>query len=125
MPRSRYRFVGEDTPYFMTMTVNHWLPQQLLAPDASAGRLRRRPARCHPGSHQRRQRHDSPGLDPDAPARTVSRLSRAPLSVAEPLGGGSSTCRAVPVLLEGLDDCRFAPNGLIALTLLRKHYAAR
>ena len=26
MPRSRYRFVGEDAPYFMTMTVNHWLP---------------------------------------------------------------------------------------------------
>ena len=26
MPRSRYRFVGNDAPYFMTMTVNHWLP---------------------------------------------------------------------------------------------------
>jgi REP element-mobilizing transposase RayT len=26
MPRSRYRFVGDDAPYFMTMTVNHWLP---------------------------------------------------------------------------------------------------
>jgi putative transposase len=26
MPRSRYRFLGDDAPYFMTMTVNHWLP---------------------------------------------------------------------------------------------------
>ena len=26
MPRSRYRFVGNDAPYFMTMTVNYWLP---------------------------------------------------------------------------------------------------
>jgi len=26
MPRGRYRFVGNDAPYFMTMTVNHWLP---------------------------------------------------------------------------------------------------
>ena len=26
MPRSRYRFIGDDAPYFMTMTVNHWLP---------------------------------------------------------------------------------------------------
>jgi len=26
MPRSRYRFVGDDAPYFMTMTINHWLP---------------------------------------------------------------------------------------------------
>lgn len=26
MPRSRYRFVGTDAPYFMTMTVNSWLP---------------------------------------------------------------------------------------------------
>lgn len=26
MPRSRYRCVGDDAPYFMTMTVNHWLP---------------------------------------------------------------------------------------------------
>lgn len=26
MPRSRYRFVGNDAPYFMTMTVNWWLP---------------------------------------------------------------------------------------------------
>jgi len=26
MPRSRYRFVGNDAPYFMTMTVNSWLP---------------------------------------------------------------------------------------------------
>jgi putative transposase len=26
MPRSRYRFLGEDAPYFMTMTVNQWLP---------------------------------------------------------------------------------------------------
>ena len=26
MPRSRYRFVGDDAPYFMTMTVNNWLP---------------------------------------------------------------------------------------------------
>ena len=26
MPRSRYRFLGSDAPYFMTMTVNHWLP---------------------------------------------------------------------------------------------------
>ena len=26
MPRSRYRFVGNDAPYFMTMTINHWLP---------------------------------------------------------------------------------------------------
>jgi putative transposase len=24
--RSRYRFLGNDAPYFMTMTVNHWLP---------------------------------------------------------------------------------------------------
>ena len=26
MPRSCYRFVGNDAPYFMTMTVNYWLP---------------------------------------------------------------------------------------------------
>ena len=26
MPRSRYRFIGDDAPYFMTMTINHWLP---------------------------------------------------------------------------------------------------
>jgi putative transposase len=26
MPRSRYRFLGNDAPCFMTMTVNHWLP---------------------------------------------------------------------------------------------------
>lgn len=26
MPRSRYRFLGDDAPYFMTMTVNNWLP---------------------------------------------------------------------------------------------------
>ena len=26
LPRSRYRFLGNDAPYFMTMTVNHWLP---------------------------------------------------------------------------------------------------
>lgn len=26
MPRSRYQFLGNDAPYFMTMTVNHWLP---------------------------------------------------------------------------------------------------
>jgi len=26
MPRSRYRFLGDDAPYFLTMTVNHWLP---------------------------------------------------------------------------------------------------
>jgi len=26
MPRSHYRFLGDDAPYFMTMTVNHWLP---------------------------------------------------------------------------------------------------
>jgi putative transposase len=26
MPHSRYRFLGNDAPYFMTMTVNHWLP---------------------------------------------------------------------------------------------------
>lgn len=26
MPRSRYRFLGEEAPYFMTMTVNRWLP---------------------------------------------------------------------------------------------------
>ena len=25
MPRNRYRFLGNDAPYFMTMTVNHWL----------------------------------------------------------------------------------------------------
>jgi putative transposase len=25
MPRSRYRFLGNDAPYFLTMTVNHWL----------------------------------------------------------------------------------------------------
>jgi hypothetical protein len=32
MPRSRYRFVGDDAPYFMTMTVNHWLPVFLHRP---------------------------------------------------------------------------------------------
>jgi putative transposase len=26
VPRSRYRFLGNDAPSFMTMTVNHWLP---------------------------------------------------------------------------------------------------
>jgi REP element-mobilizing transposase RayT len=26
MPRSRYQFLGNDAPYFLTMTVNHWLP---------------------------------------------------------------------------------------------------
>ena len=26
MPRSRYRFLGDDAPYFLTMTVNNWLP---------------------------------------------------------------------------------------------------
>lgn len=26
MTRSRYRFVGNDAPYFLTMTVNNWLP---------------------------------------------------------------------------------------------------
>jgi REP element-mobilizing transposase RayT len=26
MPRNRYRFCGNDAPYFMTLTVNHWLP---------------------------------------------------------------------------------------------------
>jgi len=26
MPRSRYRFLANDAPYFMTLTVNHWLP---------------------------------------------------------------------------------------------------
>ena len=26
MPRSRYRFLGDDARNFMTMTVNHWLP---------------------------------------------------------------------------------------------------
>lgn len=26
MPRSRYCFLGDDAPYFMTMTVNYWLP---------------------------------------------------------------------------------------------------
>jgi putative transposase len=26
MPRSRYHFQGNDAPYFMTLTVNHWLP---------------------------------------------------------------------------------------------------
>ena len=25
MPRNRYRFLGNDAPYLMTMTVNHWL----------------------------------------------------------------------------------------------------
>jgi hypothetical protein len=25
-PHNRYRFLGNDAPYFMTMTVNHWLP---------------------------------------------------------------------------------------------------
>ena len=26
MPRSRYHFVDQDAPYFLTMTVNNWLP---------------------------------------------------------------------------------------------------
>lgn len=26
MPRSRYRFTGDEAPHFMTMTVNNWLP---------------------------------------------------------------------------------------------------
>jgi putative transposase len=26
MTRSRYRFLGNDAPYFLTMTVNNWLP---------------------------------------------------------------------------------------------------
>ena len=26
MTRSRYRFLGPDAPYFLTLTVNHWLP---------------------------------------------------------------------------------------------------
>lgn len=33
MPRSRYRFVGNDAPYFMTMTVSAWLPV-FTRPDA-------------------------------------------------------------------------------------------
>jgi putative transposase len=26
MTRSRYRFLGNDAPYFLTMTINNWLP---------------------------------------------------------------------------------------------------
>ena len=26
MTRSRYRFLGNEAPYFLTMTINHWLP---------------------------------------------------------------------------------------------------
>jgi putative transposase len=26
MTRTRYRFLGTDAPYFLTMTINNWLP---------------------------------------------------------------------------------------------------
>jgi REP element-mobilizing transposase RayT len=26
MPRIRFRFLGNDAPYFLTMTINNWLP---------------------------------------------------------------------------------------------------